>query len=354
MEEKLLCVTTKVNPLNLGGIETFCRTLTKMFGDKILYFSYPTKRKKYFKMTNIIELQCENLFEKIIYKLFGRRLLSIFKLRKLKFKIAILNFPKDIKLLSRNKSYKILVQHMNYDVYIKAFFYNNKSLIEKCKKELTYFILLSEYDRERFIKELGFSYNQTKVIRHSCEIELLKAKKEKKKKLIMICRLDNKHKRIDLAIKSMEKLQDFTLEIYGDGDDKEYLENLIKEKKLNNVYLCGGTNKVQEKLDENSIFIMTSDYEGYPITSIEAMRRGLPIVLRNTFDSALDIVENNGILLEKEWNEKSFAEAILKIYNNYEYYSENAIRMGERHSFEVIKREWENLFISLENNKNIY
>ena len=47
---------------------------------------------------------------------------------------------------------------------------------------------------------------------------------------------------------------------------------------------------------------MTSDFEGYPITLIEAMRRGFPIVLRNTFDSAQDIVINNGVLLEKEWD----------------------------------------------------
>ena len=44
---------------------------------------------------------------------------------------------------------------------------------------------------------------------------------------------------------------------------------------------------------------MTSDYEGYPITLIEAARRGLPIILRNTFDSAQDIVIDNGILLGK-------------------------------------------------------
>ena len=37
----------------------------------------------------------------------------------------------------------------------------------------------------------------------------------------------------------------------------------------------------------------------YPISTIEAMRRGLPIVLRNTFDSAQDIVINNGVLFRK-------------------------------------------------------
>lgn len=89
---------------------------------------------------------------------------------------------------------------------------------------------------------------------------------------------------------------------------------------------------------------MTSDYEGYPITLIEAMRRGLPLVLRNTFEAAEDIVIDNGVLLNKEWNEDKFAEAVRKIYDNYEYYSENSKRLGARHNLEVIKKEWDKLF----------
>ena len=92
---------------------------------------------------------------------------------------------------------------------------------------------------------------------------------------------------------------------------------------------------------------MTSDYEGYPITDIEAMRRGLPIVLRNTFDSAPDIVQDNGILLDKEWDEDKFVEAVKKVYDNYEYYSKNSLKMGKRHDFEVIKKEWDKLFNNL-------
>ncbi len=146
----------------------------------------------------------------------------------------------------------------------------------------------------------------------------------------------------------MKKLPDFTLEIYGAGSDEEMFRELIKQEKLeNNVFLKGATNKIKEKLDECSMFIMTSDYEGYPITSIEAMRRGLPIVLRNTFDSAKDIIENNGILLDKEWNEDKFAEAVRKIYEDYEFYSKNAIEMGKRHDFEIIKSQWEELVKSI-------
>ena len=161
----------------------------------------------------------------------------------------------------------------------------------------------------------------------------------------MIARIDNQQKRFDLAIRAMKKLSEFTLDIYGDGPDMEKCENIIKNENIKNVFLRGSTNKVQEKLDESGIFIMTSDYEGYGITNIEAMRRGLPLIIRNTFEAAQDIVIDNGILLEKEWDEAKFVEAVRKVYDNYEYYSENSKKLGERHSPEVIKKEWDKLLI---------
>ena len=264
----------------------------------------------------------------------------------LKSDVVILNWANEIKYVSR-KAKKILVQHINYEKYLKIYFNNDVKLIEKCKKELDYFVFLSEYDKERFVKELNFPREKAVVIRHTCGMQICEKSKLKNKKLIMVCRLDNKHKRIDLAIHAMKKLQDFKLNIYGDGEDREYLENIIKENNLKNVILHGGTNQVKEKLDENGIFIMTSDYEGYPISTIEAMRRRLPIVLRNTFDAAPDIVQDNGILLDKEWNENKFVEAVRKIYDNYEHYSENSIKMGKRHDFEVIKKEWDKLLVNL-------
>ena len=177
---------------------------------------------------------------------------------------------------------------------------------------------------------------------------MLKEKKQKNKKLIMIGRIDNNSKRFDLAIKAMKKLPEYTLDIYGDiyldrKRDYEVLKELIKKENINNVTFKGATNKVQEVLDESGIYIMTSDYEAYGIVNIEAMRRGLPIVLRNTFDAAQDIVIDNGVLLGKEWDEDKFVEAVKKVYDNYEYYSENSKKLGERHSPEVIKKEWDRL-----------
>ena len=330
--------------------------LKRFFKEKLIFLQKEKNKNflKIFSVDDVYEMPKENFFFKTLNKLLGNKLREKRYNRKInKFlpDIIILGFPNEINYIENKKIKKFLVQHTNYEMFIKKFCNNNLKLVEKLKKELDMFIFLSEYDKEKFIKELNFPIKKIRVIRHSCEIELLKEKKEKNKELIMIARLENETKRFDLAIKAMKKLSDFTLNIYGDGKDRGYLENLIKENNLNNVILYGGTNKVKEKLDEVGIFIMTSDFEGYPISTIEAMRRGLPIILRNTFEAAQDIVIDNGILLEKKWNEENFIEAVRKVYNNYKFYSENSIKQGKRYDLKKIENEWQNLMQNLENEK---
>lgn len=336
------------HPGSQGGIQTLGRVLKNYFGKDLKFLSFKEKDKnfiKIFQVEDVIEIKKGNFIFKVLNKIL-RNSLREYQMNKIIKEInpdiVILGFPHEINYLKNIKCKKILVQHINYDIYIKNFFNYDLRLIEKIKEEIDKFIFLSKFDLEIFREKLKLNKEKIKVIRHSSEVDLFFGSKEKNKNLIMVARLQNNHKRFDLVIKAMKKLQEFNLKIYGDGPDKEDLQALIDQEKVENVYLMGGTNKIQKALDKASIFIMTSDFEGYGITNIEAMRRGLPIILRNTFEAALDIIvdNQNGILLAKEWNEDQFIEAVYKIYDNYEYYSKNALILARRYNSEVIKEEW--------------
>lgn len=346
---KILFLADGCHPSTQGGIQTFGRALKKMFDKELIFLSYYTRDKKLFEVNNVKEILSLNIIFRVIDKLlfrFPRNYISKKWIKKIKPDICILRSPQNLKVLEGTKCKKILVQHIRLDIYYKSksYYNNNRELLEKSKKELDYFIVTSPKDKIKLIKEYNFPENKVKVIRHSCEIELKNDIKIKNKTLIMIARLDNNHKRFDLAIKAMKNLPDFKLKIYGSGPDRELLEKIIKDHNLKNVFLCGPTNEVKEKLDEAGIFVMTSDYEGYPITTIEAMRRGLPIIMRDTFEGASDIVINNGVLLNKKWEEKEFCEGVKNIYKFYNRYSENSIKLGSRHCLKLIKQNWEELF----------
>lgn len=343
---KILSFSKDANPEYIGGIETFQRNLYKIFGKDIGFLTLKGNREKYFKIDNIEEIDFEkNKIVKFLLRIISNSRYLYYFIKKYikqnKIEILILNSPNDIRKNYKLNCKKILIQHNNWDYYQKKVFEKQLTFPKIIRNYIDYYVFLSKYDQERFVEELQLDINKTKVIRHCCELEILEKNKLRNKKLIIIARLENKQKRIDLAIKAMKKLPDFTLDIYGNGPDEEMLKQMtIDEKIQERVFFRGATNKVKEKLDEASIFIMTSNHEGYPISTIEAMMRGLPIILRNTFESAPDIVQNNGILLDKEWNEDKFVEAVYKVYENYEYYSKNAIEMGKRHTFETIKNEW--------------
>lgn len=354
---KILILASVDDPRIQGGVQTFIRNITSILKNEDIKVVFEEKLKNKliynYEKNRLLKVGSKNIVYKIINKLLRNRLRILetrYYIKKEQPNILILNYIRQLEHLENINLKKILVQHMNYDAYIKRYCDDSKEKLKNDLEKIDYFITLSEYDKERFISEVGIKESKILSIRHMSSIEILNRKKIKNKKLIIISRIAPQ-KRLDLAILAMRKLPDFTLEIYGEQDTRykenemEKLKKLINKEKIENVFFMGGTNQVEKVLDKASIFIMTSDFEGYAITNIEAMRRGLPIILRNTYEAAQDIVvENqNGILLNKEWNEDQFVEAVYKIYDNYEYYSKKAVILGERYNKEIIEEEWQNL-----------
>ncbi len=75
------------------------------------------------------------------------------------------------------------------------------------------------------------------------------------------------------------RYKDAILFILGDGDLKPKLIELIKELKLeNNVYLVGNQENVYPFLKMSECFVLSSLFEGFPLTLIEALSMDLPII----------------------------------------------------------------------------
>ncbi|ADO82180.1 glycosyltransferase [Ilyobacter polytropus] len=365
---KILFLMDITHPSVQGGIESFGRFLKSCFPSKLTFVCHDKSHKKnelfrvedvitVFGFSNIIFIKLRSRLFKYIKLLFKIDLtMKIYrnKISKLDKDICILKTPQSLKVLEGGCK-KILVQHTQIDEWIKCkgYFNNERNLIDNLEFTVDKVVALSPENKKKIQNKLNLSEKKVVCIRHSSELPLLEEEKEKKKNLIMIARVENDSKRFDLAINAMKKLPEYTLNIYGDGKDRKVLEALRAGLGLQNVIFHGKTNQVKEKLDESGIFIMTSDFEGYPISSIEAMRRGLPIILRDTYEAASDIVQGNGVLLEKEWNEDKFVEAVHGVYKNYEEYSLKSIELGKRHNSEVIKKQWEKLLEKLYKSKKL-
>lgn len=90
-------------------------------------------------------------------------------------------------------------------------------------------------------------------------------------------------KNFPLLISAVKEIQseypDIELKIYGEGDERKHLEELITRENLSDsCKLMGRTSNVEEVLKETDLFVMSSDHEGMPNALIEALATGVPCI----------------------------------------------------------------------------
>lgn len=138
---------------------------------------------------------------------------------------------------------------------------------------------------------------------------------------------------------------EWVLHIYGEGPLRDELQRQIDRSGLkDNVILCGRCEDMMNRYTEYSLHLMTSRYEGQPMTLIEAQACGLPSVVFNFEYGAKDIVKDgiNGLLVS-QGDRDSFSKALSRMMNDTairKEYGENARQMALRYSKESIMPEW--------------
>ncbi|MDD5772636.1 MAG: glycosyltransferase family 4 protein [bacterium] len=132
---------------------------------------------------------------------------------------------------------------------------------------------------------------------------------------------------IKMANMILENHQKSQFILAGDGILRDEVEFLVKRYKLEkNVRLLGWRRDLPELLSIMDVFVLTSLWEGLPLTVLEAMAAGKPVVI-NKIDGNKDIVIDgeNGFLCEPK-NIKQMAEKVVYLLNDHN----KAGSMGEK------------------------
>ena len=147
-------------------------------------------------------------------------------------------------------------------------------------------------------------------------------------------------------------LTDWHLDIFGQGEWKDYLNNIIHENNLGNcVTVNAPVSDIAAQYTSSSLLAMSSNYEGFPMVMIEAMSCGLPVV---TFDykcGPRDIItpEVNGLIVPNG-DIQAFADALVRVMTHTEMRRDMgraALAVTERYSLETVMKSWNNLFEKL-------
>ncbi|MEI6126847.1 MAG: glycosyltransferase [Pseudomonadota bacterium] len=145
--------------------------------------------------------------------------------------------------------------------------------------------------------------------------------------------------------------QNVKLILVGDGELREEIEKKIGFYNLfDKVELMGTREDVPDLLAQSDIFVMSSRYEGLPLTVLEAMASGLPIVATH-IGGVPDIVHNNvnGILVEPE-NPNALARGIVELVKNADLRKNmggRSRKLSDQYDINKTQREYEKLYVAL-------
>lgn len=121
--------------------------------------------------------------------------------------------------------------------------------------------------------------------------------------------------------------------ICGKGSEEEALRNVVTRFRLeNHVHFLGYRTDVVDICSQSDVYTMPSHREGLPVSSLEAMYCGLPLVASH-IRGLVDVIEHgvNGFLCNPDDSE-SFAKYILQLYQDKSMRE----KMGHRNRDKVI------------------
>lgn len=188
------------------------------------------------------------------------------------------------------------------------------------------------------------------IIPNPINAELPQIHKGKRKKTIVaVCRL-NQQKNLPMMIYAFHKLSkeypEYTLEIYGRGEDEKQLVKLIHSLALQDkVFLMGFSHQVYEKMVDAAMYVSSSNYEGISNSMLEALAMGVPTVCTDCpCGGARMFIKNeeNGILIPVGDTDALY-RAMKKVLDNPEFskkLSLNAYKIREELPVQIIAEKW--------------
>lgn len=244
--------------------------------------------------------------------------------------------------------WKLKVRNTQNRIY--RFNYNNSDVS----------LLLSEYEKP-ILKRIC----QDKLF-HKCfaipnplswaDIETPEVLQFKNNEVLIVSRLYNVEKRIDLALKAWRILQDkgkdngWSLRIVGDGIDRPYLMKLSADLGLRNIIWTESCDP-RPYYKNARIFLLTSIVEGWALTLTESMQFGVVPIAFDSYPAVKSIIQSghDGFIIKaKDIN--LMAQKLEFLINNPDIMNSmaiNALESCKRFEVNSIIDQWAGLLSNL-------
>lgn len=183
-------------------------------------------------------------------------------------------------------------------------------------------ICVSDFDKKLALKYKVISEEKIITIHNGVEVQYFEHFEHSKIQIVFVGRLAQPKDPL-LLLKSFNSLSPelkdrAEISIIGEGPKRKELKKFIKKNKLEEkIKLLGSISRerVFEILRKSDIFVLISNWEGFPYTIIEAMSSGLAIIASEVGGIKEALSDNCGILV-KRGDEEGIKNALEKLLKN--------------------------------------
>lgn len=172
-------------------------------------------------------------------------------------------------------------------------------------------IAICDFVKKTLMLDFGYSSDKVPVVRNGVNTINFPLKEKQCNEMIELVTTGTVYwiKNQMAIVQATEKLSlrhpNIHLTILGDGEDFERVREYVASHSLDKfISMPGRCNNVAEYLQHSDIYVSASLTEGLPLSILEAMSTGLPIVATDA-GGTVDIVKNNvnGIIIPKDSGE---------------------------------------------------
>ena len=232
----------------------------------------------------------------------------------------------------------------------------NFSLLSKSFRKV---VAVSNDMKEVFINRFGFHENKITVILNGTDIPISPPLKCERDYIIIgsmgrFFPVKDFSLMVEIAKEVCKETDKIRFELAGDGPEREKIRDLIQRYRLENIFLLRGTVENLFEFYQNiDLYLNTSLHEGIPMSILEAMSFGIPIIAPNT--GGIKEIINDGVegYLENGRDPKVFANKCLHLYKDRALRrcmgSSAMAKVEKKFSNERMAREYYQLYLDVVN-----